>query len=305
MLAYLTHNDCLLHETPAGHPERSERLEFLNARLNAIGILSDCARYDANLVEIEDVSSVHDPRYVDALCNAVPTEGLVRIDADTSIGPNSLNAARRCAGAIVDALGMVLAGHHNKAFCAVRPPGHHAESVIGMGFCLFNSVAVAAAKALQTVERVAILDFDVHHGNGTVEIFKDDPRVLVCSSFQYPFYPYRYQEIDAPNIVNTPLPAGTNGRDFRVAIEREWVSAVESHNPDLIFVSAGFDGHRDDPIGQFELELDDYAWITELLCSLATDTSNGRLISILEGGYDLEALAASVETHLHGLLANH
>lgn len=304
MLAYLTHNDCLLHETPAGHPERSERLEFLNARLDATGILSDCSRYDANLAEIDDISSVHDSRYVEALCKAVPNEGLVRIDADTSLGPNSLNAARRCAGAIVDALDMVLAGHHNKAFCAVRPPGHHAESVIGMGFCLFNSVAVAAAKALQTVERVAIVDFDVHHGNGTVEIFKDEPRVLVCSSFQYPFYPYRYQEIDAPNIVNTPLPAGTNGRDFRVAVEQEWVSAVESHNPDLIFVSAGFDGHRDDPIGQHELDVDDYAWITELLCSLATDTSNGRLISTLEGGYDLEALAASVDVHLQGLLAN-
>ena len=304
MIAYLTHTDCLLHETPRGHPERSDRLEFLSNHLEENGLLSDCSCYAASLADFEDLSLVHDSRYIHALREAVPDEGMVRVDADTSLGPKSLDAARRCAGAILDALKLVLTERHRRAFCAVRPPGHHAERMIGMGFCLFNSIAVAAAKALQTVNKVAILDFDVHHGNGTVEIFRDNPKVLVCSSFQYPFYPYRFQEIEAPNIVNTPLPAGTSGSSFRSAIQRDWVPAIEKHEPDLIFVSAGFDGHREDPLGQFELDVGDYAWVTELVCSIANDVTAGRVISVLEGGYDLRALAESVEAHLLGLMSN-
>ena len=304
MLAFLTHGDCQLHETPRGHPDSMDRLGSLNEHLRQSGVFDDIHCFDARLADIQDLTLVHNEGYVESMCNAVPMQGLFRVDADTSMGPNSLNATRRSVGALLDAVDMVLDERFRRVFCAVRPPGHHAESALGMGFCLFNTVAIAVTKALQTVAKIAILDFDVHHGNGTVEIFKNNPQVLVCSSFQYPYYPYRYQEVVAPNIVNTPLPAGTSGQAFRLALENDWIPAFEKHQPELIFVSAGFDGHRDDPMGQFELEVSDFTWVTELICSLANRYTQGRIISALEGGYDLKALASSVETHLHGLMTN-
>lgn len=214
---------------------------------------------------------------------------------------------------MVQAVDGVVAGDFERAFCAVRPPGHHAEYDLSMGFCLFNNVAVGVkhAQATYDIKRVAVLDFDVHHGNGTVDIFKDDPSVLVCSSFQHPFYPGRQVDIQRPNIVNTPLGAGTEGSEFRRAIERDWLPALERHRPELIFVSAGFDAHRDDPLGGLGLVESDYVWVTDLIVNAANSyctgenaQSAGRIISILEGGYNLDALALSVHAHVGRLNEN-
>jgi acetoin utilization deacetylase AcuC-like enzyme len=206
---------------------------------------------------------------------------------------------------VIDAVNAVLDGDDQSAFCSVRPPGHHAESDAAMGFCFFNSIAVGADLALARPEisRVAVLDFDVHHGNGTAEIFKDRPEVLVCSSFQHPFYPHRYHDLVRPSIVNTPLPAGTGSQGFRAALEADWLPALETHKPDLILVSAGFDAHRDDPLAGLNLADDDYAWVAELILSAARSHSRGRMVSALEGGYDLAALARSVHAYLARLIA--
>ena len=196
----------------------------------------------------------------------------------------------------------VLNGLTNRAFCAVRPPGHHAESGTVMGFCFFNSIALGADRALDQLERVAILDFDAHHGNGTVEIFSERPEVLVCSSFQFPFYPGIRQEVERPNIVNTPLPSGTGASAFRAAIERDWLPALESHRPELILVSAGFDAHAADLLAELQLQDDDYRWITEFIVNAADQFAGGRVVSALEGGYDLQALARSAALHVQGML---
>jgi acetoin utilization deacetylase AcuC-like enzyme len=217
--------------------------------------------------------------------------------------PRSLVAAELAAGAMRDAVKLVLAGETSRVFCAIRPPGHHAEESAGMGFCFFNNVAVGARVALEDprIQRVAILDFDVHHGNGTVDLFKDDPRVLVCSSFQHPHYPGRLHDLDLPNIVSTPLPAGTAGKAFRNAVERDWAPALDRHEPDIVLISAGFDAHERDPLGDLELVEDDYRWVTDLIVSFANDHAQGRVVSTLEGGYDLDALARSVGAHLERL----
>jgi acetoin utilization deacetylase AcuC-like enzyme len=203
-----------------------------------------------------------------------------------------------------DAVRLVLAGTARRVFCAVRPPGHHAEESAGMGFCFLNNVALGARVALEdpSIERVAILDFDVHHGNGTVDLFKDDPRVLVCSSFQHPYYPGRLHDVRRENIVNTPLAAGTGSTEFRHAVERDWVRALLRHQPDIVLVSAGFDAHAHDPLGDLELHEEDYRWITDLIVSFANDYAQGRVVSTLEGGYDLDALRASAAATVTGLL---
>ena len=267
------------------------------------GLMDECEVIEPALATTESVTKAHSPKLVDLLTKHSPESGLVRIDADTSMGPNSLNAALRACGAVMRGVDECLAERHRTVFCAVRPPGHHAESTRSMGFCIFNSIAVAAEHALESLSRIAILDFDVHHGNGTVEMFADRPDVLVCSSFQYPFYPYRFQEIDSANIVNTPLPAGTGSFEFRKAIESSWIDPIERHRPEFILVSAGFDAHRNDPLAGLELETEDYRWVTELIMDLAARFANGRVVSTLEGGYDLESLAESAATHLECLLA--
>ena len=197
----------------------------------------------------------------------------------------------------------VLNGAQQRVFCAVRPPGHHAERDSAMGFCLLNSVAIAAIAALDhaEVERVAILDFDVHHGNGTVDVCRDHPQILVCSSFQSPYYPNRLDDLVQPNIVNTPLVAGTDGKVFRAALERDWLPALEAHQPDIVFISAGFDAHVNDPLADLRLVEDDYRWVTQFIVSIANQYAQGRVVSTLEGGYDLDALARSVTAHLEAL----
>ncbi len=297
-----THAHYLAHEMHPGHPERPDRLRAVLTHLDESGLTAEFEYREPRAAAIADLERAHDPGYVRSVYASSPRRGLVALDPDTAMGPMSLTAAELAAGALLDAVDAVLDGHTQRAFCAVRPPGHHAEYDQAMGFCIFNSIAVGAAAALTRVGRVAILDFDVHHGNGTVDIFRDNPAVLVCSSFQHPHYPYRLFDVDAPNIVNTPLPAGTTGSQFRHAIERDWIGAVERHRPDIVLVSAGFDGHRADPLGGFELVEDDFRWVTELIASLANDHAKGRIVSTLEGGYDLTALARSAAAHVTALI---
>ena len=297
-----THPECLQHDTLPGHPERPERLAAVVDRLRLEGLLDEVTVVTPAVAGTEALSRVHDRRYVEAISAASPAQGHVRVDADTVMSPGSEKAARLAAGAVLQAVEHALDGTSGRSFCAVRPPGHHAESATVMGFCFFNSVAVGADRALDELDRVAVLDFDVHHGNGTVEMFAQREEVLVCSSFQYPYYPGIRQNVDRPNIVNTPLPAGTGSSAFRRAIERDWLPALESHRPELILVSAGFDAHAQDPLAGLELQDDDYRWITGFIVDAAERFAAGRVVSTLEGGYDLDALARSASLHVQGLL---
>ena len=289
-----------------GHPECPARLATVLQHLDETGLGDEVRVYEAGLAQRTDLARVHTEPYLDALEQLAPARGLVHVTPDTAMGPGSLDAARAVAGAAVEGVTLVLGGQERRVFCAVRPPGHHAEESTAMGFCFLNGNAVAAMAALEhdDIDRVAILDFDVHHGNGTVAAFMDNPSVLVCSSFQHPHYPYRYFDVDRPNIVNTPLPAGTRGIDFRNAVERDWLSALDSFRPQLILVSAGFDGHTADPLGDFLLTEDDFAWVTGLIVDAAERYAEGRIVSVLEGGYDLAALARSVAAHL-AVLGSH
>ena len=300
MLLY-THEDCLLHQMQPRHPERPERLRAVYQGLAAAGLTEAVTHRTAPAIGEADLTEVHAPELLARLNALRPESGLAFVDQDTVMNPKSLQAALLAAGAVVDAVGEVLSGDQRRAFCAVRPPGHHAEASRTMGFCFHNSIALGAMRALRQVDRVAILDFDVHHGNGTVDIFKDRPEVLVCSSFQHPHYPYRYADIKRPNIRNTPLPVGATGAPFRKALERDWTPAVKAHRPDLILVSAGFDAHRADPLAGLLLEDADFRWITRFIVDLAQHSAQGRIVSALEGGYDLEALSRCAALHVQAL----
>ncbi len=258
---------------------------------------------EARAATRQELERVHEPGYLEMLETRSPSEGFEQLDPDTWLGPNTLSAARHAAGAAVLATELVLEGRVANAFCCVRPPGHHAGKNSAMGFCYFNNIAVAAAHALGSgaVERVAILDFDVHHGNGTEEIFLQDDRVLLCSSYQHPFYPYTGAPSEPGHIANVPLPAGTGGSEFREAIETHWLPEIDRFAPQLLFVSAGFDAHAGDPLAQLLLTVDDYAWITARIVELAAKHAEGRIVSSLEGGYALEALAASACAHVQTL----
>jgi len=304
MLLY-SHQRFLDHEMQPGHPESPDRLRAVLRHLESSSLLQAMTMREPTPASAEALLRVHDADYLRDLAARRPSSGLAPVDPDTCMNPHTLDAAALAAGAVDDAVTAVLAGEDDRAFCAVRPPGHHAEAAAAMGFCFYNNVAVGAATALthDSVARVAILDFDVHHGNGTVDIFKDRPEVLVCSSFQHPFYPGRYADIERPNIVNTPLPAGCGGDAFRAAVARAWLPALEGHRPDLMLVSAGFDAHRLDPLAEFGLTEDDYRWVTRLIVDAANEYARGRVVSTLEGGYDLVALAQSVAAHLEVLSA--
>ena len=303
MTGLITHPACLEHQMDPGHPERPARLEAVLNHLVENGLWADLDMCPAPLARRKDLVRVHAERYLDALDEVAPTQGLAYLSPDTALGPRSLDAAQAVAGAAVEGVRLVLGGAQRRVFCAVRPPGHHAEESTAMGFCFLNGNAVAAMFALEhdAVERVAILDFDVHHGNGTVAAFMDNPAVLVCSSFQHPHFPYRMHDVLRPNIVNTPLPAGTRSIGFRTALERDWLPAIDGFKPQLVLVSAGFDGHARDPLGDFLLDEDDFAWVTALIADAADRHAEGRIVSVLEGGYDLDALARCVAVHLAGL----
>ena len=302
--AYITHPDCLRHEMGAYHPESPHRLNAIEDRLVAQGVM-DLLRYrQAPAVTREQLLRVHDASYIDSIEAQAPDAGLIHLDPDTAMNPYSLSAARHAAGASVLAVDLVLGGEMETAFCAVRPPGHHAERDRAMGFCLFNNVAVGAAHALEAhgLERVAICDFDVHHGNGTENIFSGDERVLFCSSFQHPFYPFTGTEDSAPNVIHVPLRAGTDSAGFREAVERHWLPALEHFRPQLILISAGFDGHLEDDMGGLSLLDEDYAWVTARITEVAERHAERRVVSTLEGGYVLDPLARSAVAHIKALM---
>lgn len=286
------------------HPESPARLQAISQVLNNPKWDKRLCNQEASEIAVQHFENIHPQNYLSMLEALKPGEGIAQIDPDTSINKYSMRAARLAAGSGIQAVESVWSGEFKNAFCSVRPPGHHAESVAGMGFCVFNSIALAANRALSLgAKRLAILDFDVHHGNGTVEIFKDRPEVLVCSSFQYPFYPGRYDDIERSNICLTPLPEGTASSAFRIAIEKGWLPALEKHRPDFILVSAGFDAHREDPLAGLLLEDEDYLWLGQLIKDQSNRYCEGRMISMLEGGYNVNALARSVEQYLEGTQA--
>ena len=286
-----------------GHPEQPARLSAIEDQLIASGIEAHLTRYEAPLATDAQLARVHPLEYVQAVREAAPESGTIHLDPDTAMNPHSLNAALRAAGAGVLAVDLVFGKKFSSVFCGVRPPGHHACKARPMGFCIFNNVAVAARHALEEhgAERVAIIDFDVHHGNGTEDIFEGDPSILMASTFQHPFYPYSGTEGPAANMVNVPLPAGAGSSEFRAAVMRHWLPALERFRPELVLFSAGFDAHAEDPLAMLELGDADYAWVTGQVKAIADKHARGRIVSMLEGGYALEALGRSVVRHVRVL----
>ena len=305
MLRLYTHPACLQHDPGPGHPESPARLHAVLAALDRDRFAA-LDRIEAPRASIEALERVHDATYVARILASAPGEGQARLDEDTLMSPASAEAALRAAGAVVAAVDAVLDERASCAFCAVRPPGHHATADQAMGFCLFNNVAVSAAHALAEhgLERVAIADFDVHHGNGTQDIFAREPRVLFVSSHQSPLYPGSggAEETGVGNLLNAPLPAGTGSAAFRHAWEERLLPRLDAFRPQLLLVSAGFDAHRADPLAQLELLADDYTWLTARLVDIARRHAGGRVVSTLEGGYDLDALAASAAAHVAALM---
>ena len=304
--AYITHTDCLRHEMGAGHPESPDRLSAVNEHMRTSGLLDEVRRLEAPLADAGEIKRVHRSSYVDLIFANAPAEGYIQLDPDTAMNPYSLTAARRAAGAGLLAVDEVMAGRAQNAFCAVRPCGHHATQARSMGFCIFNNVGVAAAHALQAkgLDRVAIIDFDVHHGNGTEDIFSAPQwreRVLMASFFQHPFYPYSGTGNPAPNMINLPLAAGSGGEAAKKVFEQNWLPALESFKPQMILISAGFDAHQEDLLGGLALVEADYDWMTRELMALAARHSQRRIVSMLEGGYNLSALGRSAVAHVSAL----
>lgn len=305
--AYISHRACHEHDTGEGHPESARRLSAIEDQFVATSLFDVLRYYDAPEVTQEQLLRVHSAAHLEALQAAMPQSGYARLDPDTVISPATLQAARRAAGAAVLAVDLVMSGEMESAFCCVRPPGHHAERRRAMGFCLYNNIAVGAAHALETygLERVAIIDFDVHHGNGTEDIFSDDPRVLFCSSYQHPFFPYTQILENSPNRVSVPLDATAKSAEFRAAVMDHWLPALERFEPEFIFISAGFDAHRDDEMSHVCLTDQDFIWVTEQIVRVAEKSASGRIVSALEGGYELNSLARCVEAHVRVLMDLH
>lgn len=291
----------------AHHPECPARLAAINDRLISARLDGFLRHYEAPLATRAQLARVHERRYIDWIESQVPQDGLVWLDGDTAMNPYSVRAALRAAGAAVKGVDLVMAGEASAAFCCVRPPGHHAERQRAMGFCIFNNIAVGAAHALAEhgVQRLAIVDFDVHHGNGTEDIFRDEPRVLFCSSFQHPFYPGTGADTVSDHIINIPLSAGAGGLEFREAVRTRWLKRLDAFRPELVLFSAGFDGHAEDDMAMLNLVEADYAWITHEVRRIAVAHARGRIVSVLEGGYALSALGRSVAIHLQALIDGH
>ncbi|MGE0750433.1 MAG: histone deacetylase family protein [Variibacter sp.] len=302
----LSHPACLDHLTPAGHPERPDRLRALAQALDDERF-SALIRAEAPRAEVETIALAHPRAYVEAIAEATPKEGLVRLDGDTTMSPGSYEAAARAVGGAVFAVDEVMAGRATNAFVATRPPGHHAETATPMGFCLFNNAAIAARHAQRQhgVARVAIVDFDVHHGNGTQDIFWADPTVMYASTHEMPLYPGTGAKTERGvhnTIVNAPLRAGDDGGPFRQAFDDIVLPAVRNFAPDLLIISAGFDAHARDPLANLNLVEEDFAWATRKLMELAGASAKGRIVSLLEGGYDLRGLSASAAAHVSALM---
>jgi acetoin utilization deacetylase AcuC-like enzyme len=303
---YITHPACLDHVPPAGHPERPDRLRAVERVLSEERFQS-LARAQAPLAPFEAIALCHPMEYITAIREAAPKQGMVRLDPDTSMSPGTLEAVLRAAGGALHAVDEVMAGKAANAFVAVRPPGHHAEAARPMGFCLFNSVAIAARHAQKRhgAERVAIVDFDVHHGNGSQHIFWSDPTVMYCSTHQMPLFPGTgavTERGEHDSIVNAPLRPGDGGPRFREAFETRLLPRLKDFRPDLVIISAGFDAHRLDPLANLQLVEDDFDWVTRKLMDIAGASAGNRVVSVLEGGYDLEGLANSTAAHVSALM---
>ena len=308
MTTLLVHNQSSFmgHETPPGHPERPDRIRIIEETL-AQSEFNSLTKKEAPIGEEEDIARAHPISYISKIKESIPTSGLVAIDGDTSVSSGSWDAALRGVGASCLAIDEVVNQNVTNAFCASRPPGHHAEKTTAMGFCLFNNVAVAAryAQNKYNLDHIAIIDFDVHHGNGTQDIFWNDKTVMYCSTHQMPLYPgtgAKNEQGEANTIVNAPLAANDGGSEFKQAMNDEILPRIEQFSPDLIIISAGFDAHTRDPLANINLEKEDFEWITKKLMELADKTCNGRVISVLEGGYDLTGLSESVAVHVRQLM---
>jgi acetoin utilization deacetylase AcuC-like enzyme len=302
--AYITHADCLRHEMGSGHPECPERLPAVHDQLLIKGLLDYMLVHDAPLATEAQLTRAHAPAYVRDLIGMSPAEGHRQVDPDTSMNPHTVAAALRAAGAAVLATDLVLGGEAPTAFCCVRPPGLHAERAAAMGFCFFNNVAVGIRHALDVhgLQRLALIDFDVHHGNGSEDIFRGDPRVLMCSTFEQGLYPFTGDDAKGPNMVNVGLPSRSGSEKFRAAVTDQWMPVLDAFAPQLIYVSAGFDGHREDDMGNLALVEADYAWVTKQIMTIARRHCDGRVISCLEGGYALSALGRSATAHVRVLI---
>lgn len=300
---YITHPACRLHDMGQWHPECPARLDAIDDQLLMSQLSSVLYHAQAPEVSDADILRIHTPDYLRSLQKLSPPFGTVAIDADTVMNAHTLEAARVAAGSGVYAVDALMAGEHKTAFCSVRPPGHHATPGQAMGFCFINNIAVAAAYALEKhgLSRVAIIDFDVHHGNGTEDAFAGDSRVMMCGFYQHPLYPDLRHEPAADNMINVPVSAGTTGAELRNIVTDTWMPALQRFRPQMVFISAGFDAHREDELAQLNMVEDDYAWITRQVVKLADDSAQGRIVSMLEGGYNLSALGRSVVAHIRAL----
>jgi acetoin utilization deacetylase AcuC-like enzyme len=300
--AYISHSDFLRHEMGSHHPECPERIQAIEDQLILSRVDGFLKRIEPPLATTEQVELVHSADHVEYVTDHSPTSGYFMLDGDTIMNPATLTVSLRAAGAAIAGVDAVMKGEVENAFCAIRPPGHHAEPTRSMGFCVFNNVAIAARYAISAygIERVAIIDFDVHHGNGTEAAFYDDPKILMCSFFQHPFYPYSGLD-HSDNMVNMPMPASTKGDVVRKMITETWLPRLREFKPELILISAGFDAHREDDLGQMGLVEDDYVWMTQRLKEVAKESAGGRIVSCLEGGYNLSALGRSVVAHVKAL----
>lgn len=305
-ITLITHKDCALHAPDPNHPESPARIDAINDQIIRSGLDFVLIREQATAASLDDIYRAHDRDYVDGLVAKAPKEGHIWLDADTPMTPETLPSALMAAGANINAVDLVMQHANQQAFCAVRPPGHHATRNQAMGFCYFNNIAIAAHYAMHQygLKRVAIVDFDVHHGNGTEDIFEDDARVLFCSSFQQQLFPYVDEDHNNEHIMSIALPAGCQGLEWRESVYAHWLPKIDAFKPELLLISAGFDGHVEDEMSQFLLKEDDYYWITEHLKRLADKHCNGRIVSTLEGGYDLSSLGRSVVAHLKAMLGS-
>ncbi|KTC78268.1 histone deacetylase family protein [Legionella brunensis] len=303
-IGFISHHDCLLHKMGDFHPEQPARIQVIENAVSSSSLKSSLLYYQAPLVTKKQLLRVHEQEYVDFIFKNAPATGVIMLDPDVLMNPYSLTAALHAAGSVIYGVELIMAKEVDAAFCNVRPPGHHAERGKAMGFCIFNNVAVGVAHALEqfNLQRIAIVDFDVHHGNGTEDIFQQDERILYCSTFQYPFYPFSGVNTHNEHIINIPLSAGTNGNLFREKVEKLWLQKIEKFDPQMIFFSAGFDAYYLDDMANLLLTVDDYLWITQKIKKIADKCCEGRILSVLEGGYNLDGLGACVVAHLQGLL---
>lgn len=303
--AFITHPDTLLHIMDGNHPESPARITVIKNALMQNGLYQRLVHYEAPSATDEQLRRVHSAAYIQKIRMLSPKAGLVRLDADTAMGPMTLSATLHASGAAILATDLVMQAKVDNAFCCIRPPGHHAGHANSAGFCIFNHVAVGVAHAIAQygIKRAVIIDFDVHHGDGTEDIFKNNPQVMLCSTFQHPFYPHRGADSRSANMINIPLAAQSGSNEFKRAFETEFLPALNQFKPEIIYISAGFDAHADDPLASLNLVDKDYAWMTEFIKAIAYKYAQGRIVSLLEGGYQLKALPGAVSAHIEALLA--